>query len=601
LTIRPATGFGATRRDRGLPLLLYAGSFLVFSLALTGLPDYLYNWEEYTVWKWLPGLADPGQALAASFRLNDGLMTNSGETPAMLGPLLLLGSWLGPDLFSLRLFPVAFASLAAPLLYGIGREVYGRQVALLAAGMLMTSGCYALYARTATNVGISLVPGLLTLWLWLRWQRQPKPEVALALGALFLVEAYFYATIRLLVLLAVPLVGYTLWRKRPPSALTQAALIFLPLLIFLTWQRPTAPPVVGSVLAYFNGRGEQIVAMYEQAGDAGIVADVPANLQGWLPSGLSPRITSTIALVAGNVQRYVNLFVSYDTAPALTDFWNAKGRLYQPFLVPFFLLGLLAAVRQWRRAENAILLLFLGGVSLPIVLTNNVHVGRLLLALPPVFLLAAQGWNVTLATLGSGWRRPAGYRSAWFAALGTLLVAVWWGVLRPGSWWPAAPAFVLLLALALVLLPSLLRRRQAVVAAALATIAILAVGAWQEYAVPTAPHYVHELAEGLRSLPGPGPVVLVSRRNETMFGEMEANSLAFYLRGTYSVRVGTPAGWQTNSPPRALYDVVGYAQKPEVLPSSLPAGTTLAVDREVGQEAVVRLTRQFGERIVLLP
>ncbi|MCL5107700.1 MAG: glycosyltransferase family 39 protein [Chloroflexi bacterium] len=584
-----------------LPLLLYTGSVVILSLALAGQPPFLYNWEEYTVWKLMPGLADPARALLASLRLNDGLMTNSGETPVVLAPLLLLTSLFGPDLLTLRVFPVAFTSLAVPLVYLVGLEVYDRQTALLAAAFTATSACFALYARTATNVGISLVPALLTLWLWLRWQRRPSPEIAFLLGLLFVAEAYFYATTRFLVLLAVPLVAVTLWRQRPASALTQAGLVFLPLVLFLAWQRPAAPPVLGSLLSYYNGRGEQIVTMYAQAGDAGAVAGAPPSLAAWLPESVDPRLKATLALLAGNAEHMTNLFLSYDTTSSFTDFWNSKGRLYHPFLMPFFLAGLALALRGWRKRGNATVLLVLFGVSLPILLTSNVHAGRLLLALPPILLLAARGWTATMADLDSGWRQPGWVKLGWLVSLGTVLLAIGWGILRPGSWWPAAPVFVVALTMALVLLPGLVRRQVATGATALAVLAILAAGAWQEYTFPPPPHYVYELAAQLRGLPGDGPVLLVSRRSDSALGEMEASSLAFYLRHDYSVQPGVPADWSTRASQRLLYDVAGYAQRPEVVPTALPPNVTLAVDREVGQEAVDRLTRQFGQRLVLVP
>ncbi len=96
------------------------------------------------------------------------------------------------------------------------------------------------------------------MWLLLRWQKRPTWRGSVLLGALFVLEAYFYATIRFLVLLAIPLVAFTIWRQRPARPLLHAVLLFAPLLLVLFWLRPASPPVFGSLLDYYKGRGEQI-------------------------------------------------------------------------------------------------------------------------------------------------------------------------------------------------------------------------------------------------------------------------------------------------------------------------------------------------------
>lgn len=586
--------------DRAVASLLYAMAVLPLSYSLDARPPFLYNWEEYTVWRLMPRLQDPGGALLASLRLNDGLMTDSGLTPALMAPLLFLSLLFGPNLWALRLFPVAFSALAVPLTYLVGVETYGRRAGLLAAVFTATSACFALYARTATNVGISLVPTLFTLWLLLRWQKRPSRLGSVLLGLLFVVEVYYYATIRFLVLLAIPLVALVLWRKRPPHGLFHCVAIFAPILFLIIWLRPASPPVLGSLLAYYKGRGEQIVAMYAQDG-WGLVPQELAR-EPWLSANVDPRLASAVSLIKSNLGNYANLYLSAETSPATLDFWNPHGRLYHPFLTPFFLMGLALALRQWRSVESGTLLLALFGTSLPIVLTNNVHVGRLLLSLPPLFLFAGRGFSLVVedsARAGegaAGWR-PSGAR---LMALGFLALATYWGIVRPGTWFPSAPAAVMALAF-LALLATIMAHRRAVAGVATLVALVLGLAAIQEYDRPVPTHYPYALAEFLRQLPGDGPVVLVSRRTATDTGEMEVSSLAFYLRDLYSVSLGVPAEARPAPGPRALYDITGYAQYPARLPASLPADAVLVADREVGPQAIERLQRQFGSRLRLAP
>ena len=587
-------------RDSTIALALYLCTLVPLGFSLASQPPFLYNWEEYTVWRLIPGLQNPGQALVQSLHLTDGLMTDSGLTPALMAPLLFLGLLLGPDLWSLRLFPVTFSALAVPLTYLVGTETYGRRAGLLAALFTATSACFALYARTATNVGISLTPALATVWLLLRWQKCPTYGVSLFLGALFVLEAYFYATTRFLVLLAIPLLLLTLWRKRPANPHFHAAIVFAPLLLFLLSMRPSSPPVLGSLLEYYQGRGEQIVTMYEQ--NAWGVAPKQLQREPWLPESLDPKLAGAIALVKGNLERYANLFLSVDTGSATLDFWNAQGRLYHPLLTSFLLLGLALALRDWRQVDSGTLLLILFGTSLPIVLTNNVHVGRLLLSLPPLFLFAGRGFALVLDNLFLPRPVPPNRRPSarWLAALALVVFSAYWGVVRPGVWFPVVPIAVVAVAF-LVALAGALPARLAMAAATALVLVILGAAAVQEFSLPMPKHYPYSLAESIRQLPGSGPVVLVSRRAAGEMGDMEVSSLAFYLRDQYAVTLGLPSDLTQQNGKRLLYDVTGYAQNPTRLPASLPQEVLLVADREVGEPAIERLQRQFGSRVLVTP
>jgi uncharacterized membrane protein len=106
----------------------------------------------------------------------------------------------------LRLPVVLLAALAVPLLYVLGRKFFGRlpvgtllseAMSVLAALLLALSPVYLLYSRTATAVGVSLVPALLTI-LALLWVLE-RPDLWWRIGALLgtlVLGAYGYAPIR---------------------------------------------------------------------------------------------------------------------------------------------------------------------------------------------------------------------------------------------------------------------------------------------------------------------------------------------------------------------------------------------------------------------
>lgn len=105
----------------------------------------------------------------------------------------------------------------------------------------------------------------------------------------------------------------------------------------------------------------------------------------------------------------MRLLLDRGTAPALTDFWNQRGRLYPAFLVPFFIIGLLDTLRRSRRQiEARMLLLLFFGFGVPLILTSRVHVGRLIFALPFLLLLVANGVFAALAWLAGWFERRRG-------------------------------------------------------------------------------------------------------------------------------------------------------------------------------------------------
>ncbi len=122
------------------------------------------------------------------------------------------------------------------------------------------------------------------------------------------------------------------------------------------------------------------------------------------------------------------------------------------------------------------------------------------------------------------WPRPCNSpRRPWLrllAALVTVALSVYWGIVRPGVWFPSPPDVVVALAL-LVPLTLVLSSRQAFAVASASIVVILGTAAAQEHSLPKPEHYPYTLAATIRALPGDGPIVLVSRRGAGDMGEME--------------------------------------------------------------------------------
>jgi 4-amino-4-deoxy-L-arabinose transferase-like glycosyltransferase len=374
-----------------LPAGLYLVSAGLLLLRIGDHPAFTYNWENSTAYGLFAFAHAPTPDV---FKLSQGLMTDSGESP-----LVVLPAWLGfllggVSLAALRAPVALLAALAVPLTWAIGRRAVGPVPAALGAVLLALSPVFLLYSRTATTVGISLVPVLAGVYALLRVLKSPGDWrwTAALVGALLAV-GYGYAPARFLWLIAVALLvleAFLRCDRRERRALLVAAgattLLVAGAITALDFEHHHDP--VLSVGYYYAGRGEQMANLLFDTAD---FAHTVRGIKG------DPPPTAELAgqLLTKNVFDMANLLLDRETQPALLDYWNPHGRLYPAVLVPFLLLGLGRALWRARRREGcesrAIAAMFLG-FTLPMVLTSQVHIGRLLFAVPFLCLLAAEGF-----------------------------------------------------------------------------------------------------------------------------------------------------------------------------------------------------------------
>ena len=210
------------RTDSLLILLALYALALLAILAPTPFgshPPWAYNWEGYAAWRWETFWTAPAGPTLQILAPTDGLMTDSGQGPLIGLPVALGVALSGFDLHAMRVPVEVLAALSVPLLWLLGRRVVGTGPGTLAALLLAVSPAFLFYGRTATLVGASLVPLLLSAlalarvlepglphrWLWRR-------EGALA--ASMLLGIYAYAPVRLVWPLALVAVGLAAWRNR---------------------------------------------------------------------------------------------------------------------------------------------------------------------------------------------------------------------------------------------------------------------------------------------------------------------------------------------------------------------------------------------------
>jgi 4-amino-4-deoxy-L-arabinose transferase-like glycosyltransferase len=377
-------------------LYLLAVAVLLSPWPFAALPGSAYNWEGYTAWRWTTYWEPPAGPTFEIWAPTDGLMTDSGQGPLVGLPASIGIAFGGFTIEAMRIPVMLLAAASAPLLWLFGRRIAGPGPAALAAVLLVTSPAFLLYGRTATLVGVSLVPLLATALVLVRVIDAPREagwswgrEGVLAVTLLF--GIYAYAPVRLLWPTTIAVLGFVALRVRARrGVLLKAALLCLlvvPAATMTVEQIGRAEPNPGqAAIRYFHARGEQAVAM---SGD-------PARAKDYLREPLTAQESSwepLRSLVAQNTVDLGRLLLDRDTRPVLTDYWNENGRFWPWFFVPFAIMGTAAVVWRGVRRNGALLLplALLAGLTLPLLLTSKVHIGRLLPALPFALLLVAVG------------------------------------------------------------------------------------------------------------------------------------------------------------------------------------------------------------------
>ena len=142
-------------------LYLLAVGALLMPWPFSAHPDWAYNWEGYTAWRWATYWEPPTGPAFEIWAPTDGLMTDSGQGPLVGLPVAIGIALAGVGLDAMRVPVALLAAVAVPLVWLLGRRIFGPGPATLAALLLATSPVFLLYGRTATLVGASLPPLLL--------------------------------------------------------------------------------------------------------------------------------------------------------------------------------------------------------------------------------------------------------------------------------------------------------------------------------------------------------------------------------------------------------------------------------------------------------
>lgn len=285
---------------------------------------------------------------------------------------------IGRNLAGLRAFSAVLGALTVPALYLLGRALYGRRTALIAALLLLTFPPHLHYSRLALNNIADPFFGTLALGL-LAWGWQSGRRTGYALGGMALgLTQYFYEGGRILYpLLAATWLaaGVVCWRPRP-----SARGILLALMAFVIIAAPVYLTLAGGDHPLFDRLDK--AELGDLYWDSGREPDTPG----------------------ARLARFWHSLLHYVNSPENTLYhyylyYGGKYALVLPYAVPLLLLGGVFAAWRWRTPGVLPLIWLLGTSAGNALLVESAVTARYVVAFPALALLIALGVSDLLALL----------------------------------------------------------------------------------------------------------------------------------------------------------------------------------------------------------
>jgi len=302
---------------------------------------------------------------------------NFGEEP--LNQYLQAGAFtaLGWNDIALRFPSVAFGLIEVAAVYALGKRAWNRRAGLFAAALCAGSFWAIFFSRLGMRlISLTALVSLGVLMLGRLHASRARGEmwrVAGAAGVLLGLAVHTYTAARALPVLIFGCLAYlAIWhradlRRQAMSwalVILIASLIAAPLVYYLA-THPQAEPRVGQVSGPLDALRQ---------GDVG------------------PLLNYTLAAIG--------MFAIRGGTEWL---YNLPGRpIFDPLTALVFFVGIIAALRKWRKARTAFALIWLGAGLAPILLSwPPASESHAILAQPAVYLLVGLGLDVVVAALAA--------------------------------------------------------------------------------------------------------------------------------------------------------------------------------------------------------
>ena len=302
----------------------------------------------------------------------------TGREPLYMYIMALVFRVVGATTLGIRLTSALIGTATIPLTYLLFRELFpSRRIALLTASLTALSYWHLTVSRNGyPNILIPPLECLALLFLW-RGYRDNRKE-CFALGGAFIgLVLYTYLAARLFPITIALFFSYTLLVDRPRSLSRFGGIAVAAL---------TASVVFSPLGYYFVNHPHDF---WERANQ--VLATQQANsVAAWRVYGSNILKTLGGFFIKGDPRWHYNL----------------PGKpIFDPFLAPFFLLGIGRAFKNWRKPEYALLPIWVVGMCLPALLTfDRMPQGqRMFGIIPSIFGLAALGLDGTVQWFTKRW------------------------------------------------------------------------------------------------------------------------------------------------------------------------------------------------------
>jgi 4-amino-4-deoxy-L-arabinose transferase-like glycosyltransferase len=355
------------RANRTELLLLLAVLMLAFVLRTLYLSNHPYPWS-----------GDEASVGKEARRILSGEVTNffdtgwSSQPNWSFVPTAIANLLLGDNILAVRITSVLAGTLAVLFVYLAGRELFNPAIGLMAAAFLATLPYNLHFSRIGVQ---NVVDGLMSscvFWLLARAMKTDDPRYYYSAGAIAGLTIYTYIGTRLVLILAVVVLGFLVVRQRG-YFLSHRRHLFLFFLGSLISAAPQAAFFARHPLIFIGRMGQE-----------GIF------LNGWLQLQAAQTGKSMLEILWNQFTRTVMVFVA---SPALGNFFNSPAPYLTVFASVLFLLGMGYALAYLLKPQHFILLLwfwavvFFGGI-----LTLNPPANtRLVMTTPVLGLFMALG------------------------------------------------------------------------------------------------------------------------------------------------------------------------------------------------------------------
>ena len=309
----------------------------------------------------------------------------------------------GVNAFALRLLPAIGGTLAIPSIYLLARWIGGRRIALIAALIISFSHAHIHFSRIVSVAyihGTWLAP-LELYFLISGLEKRESWRTALS-GVLVAIHFSIYLTAQVIIALALVFMVLAVLFYRPwfKERLAQAAVFW----------GGFAVVILPSAYYFFKNPNEFFNRMAQNG----------TFQSGWLAATMQSTGQSAFEIL---FERFVHAFLSLIYYPAI-DFYGSSSPMMSMLSSVMFLVGLVVSLSRIRNPAYLLLNGYFWGATFSVgvfAIPPSADSYRMLMALPPAFIMAAIGLDQILELLGIGWKSA---RTAYTFSASAILVSL---------------------------------------------------------------------------------------------------------------------------------------------------------------------------------